>query len=487
MYDRVGEFAALESRVGAIANLYARWRARRGTLCHRGGGQTLFDRQSPKMPKDESEIGEKLPELFDIHVMFFADTSNEAITALQHAFSLERSVAEKLVADVPVMVKRAASPEVADSLLDVLNNLGAQVVLLPSTSTPSVVPDDAAGSLLSGGAPIWGGLDLKAPSQSESRARLPNAQVVSLGRIDAEPLRERVLQSDPPLPKPAVVVATSVAPGPSHFPRVETPIPAPVAVAAQVLDADEPDRFALDPAAAPLELQHLEPTPRVYPAQLRSRSSRAPAAADQEQDLELDLEQNSEPPSAGRPRGARESDVDLGLGSVPPLPSASAARPPMPRVPPAKPVVPARPPARPAVDATTRAPRSGPQASESADQSAVLPDLQLALPNSGDAFWSAKRKTPGQGRDGGEPTSARGASTAKQAATRSQPPRSSMPAEAPRSRTFALAALLGGVLLFAVSAYFDQSIFSGSASPFWIVVQGLGFLGVGTGCTRIRR
>ena len=50
--------------------------------CHLGGGQTLFDRQSPNMPNDESEIGEKLPELFDIHVMFFADTSNEAITAL---------------------------------------------------------------------------------------------------------------------------------------------------------------------------------------------------------------------------------------------------------------------------------------------------------------------------------------------------------------------------------------------------------------------
>jgi hypothetical protein len=445
------------------------------------------------MPKDDSEPGEKLPELFDIHVMFFADTSNEAITALQRAFALERSVAEKLIADVPVMVKRAASPEVADSLLDVLNNLGAQVVLLPSTATPSVVPDDAAGSLLSGGAPIWGGLELRAPTQAESNTRLPNAQVVSLGRMEPEPLREDAPPSEPPLPGPAQRIATPVPVRSPQIPGPETPIPAPLAVAARLDEAGDPaDRFGLDPAAAPLELQHLEPTPRVYPAQLRQRFSVGPAAPDigsgEAQEFELDLDPIAEP-AARRGPGVRESDVDLGLGSVPPLPSASAARPAAPRAPPppqpaaaAPPARPPKPPPAPAVNA----PRSAALASETDKQSAALPDLQLALPNSGDAFWAAKRKPVGKGRDGGD-AAARAATTSTQGASRSQPPRSSIPTEAPRSRTFALCALVGGVLLFAVSAYFDQSIFSGSASPLWVVVQGLGVLGVGTGCARIRR
>jgi hypothetical protein len=329
------------------------------------------------MPKDESEIGEKLPELFDIHVMFFADTSNEAITALQRAFSLERSVAEKLIAAAPVMVKRAASPEVADSLLDVLNNLGAQVVLLPSASAASAVPDDAAGNLLSGGGPVWGGLELKAPAQLASSARLPNAHVVSLGRKDPEPLRQ----------------------GGPHG---------------------------------------------------------------EQQDLELALDEIPEPRAARRAAPVPTSGVDLGLGSVPPLPSSSAGRAAIPRVPQARQV---------AAD----------------DQSAVLPDLQLAAPESRDAFWSAKRKLAGQGRDGGDATAARAVTTSKPSQARSRSPRGSIPAEATRSRTFALSALLGGVLLFVVSGYFDQSIFSGSADPLWVVVQGFGFLGVGTGCSRIRR
>jgi hypothetical protein len=387
----------------------------RGTLSHLGGGQTLFDRQSPQMPKDESELGEKLPELFDIHVMFFADTSNEAITALQRAFSLERSVAEKLIADAPVMVKRAVSPEVADSLLDVLNNLGAQVVLLPSTAAASVVPDDAAGNLLSGGGPIWGGLELKAPTQIESSTRLPNAQVVSLGRRDPQSVGAGALQAESPSPKAA---------------------------------GHEPDGFAPDPAAA---------------------------------SLELDLDEISEPRAAGRTRSVPNSEADLGLGSVPPLPSASAARPAIPRPPPPRV-------AKSAPAAVVKSLRSGALPEETTDQSAVLPDLQLAVPDSGDAFWSAKRKSAGKGRDGGDATAARATTTAKQDQTRSQPPRGSIPAaEVSRSRTFALAALIGGVLVFAVSDYFDQSIFSGSANPLWIVVQGFGFLGVGTGCARIRR
>jgi hypothetical protein len=367
------------------------------------------------MPKDESEIGEKLPELFDIHVMFFADTSNEAITALQRAFSLERSVAEKLIADAPVMVKRAASPEVADSLLDVLNNLGAQVVLLPSTAGASVVPDDAAGNLLSGGGPIWGGLE--------------------------------------PKPKPA-----------------------PVPVAAEVDEATEDsDRLAPDLAAAPPQLQQLEPTPRANPAQLRPRLSTRPVAEGrggaEQQGLELDLDEIPQPPAAGRAPSVRDSEVDLGLGSVPPLPSASAARPATPpRVPPARPVAAPAPPPRLAKSTPV-------EVDETGDKNAVLPDLQLAVPDSGEAFWSAKRKPAGKGKGGDVPASQ----------TRSHPARSSIPAEAPRSRTFALSALLGGVMLFAVSGYFDQSIFSGNANPLWVVVQAFGFLGVGTGCARIRR
>ena len=66
--------------------------------------------------------------------MMFADRSSVAVSALQRAFALERDAAEKLLADAPIVVKRAATPEVAAALIDVLNQLGAQVVLLPSAA-----------------------------------------------------------------------------------------------------------------------------------------------------------------------------------------------------------------------------------------------------------------------------------------------------------------------------------------------------------------
>ena len=76
---------------------------------------------------------EPVPELFDIHVMAFADESATAVDALARIFGIERRDAQRLIADAPVVVKRAATPQVADALLDALGEIGAQVVLLPSS------------------------------------------------------------------------------------------------------------------------------------------------------------------------------------------------------------------------------------------------------------------------------------------------------------------------------------------------------------------
>ncbi|HMI89889.1 MAG TPA: hypothetical protein VK509_00935 [Polyangiales bacterium] len=125
-----------------------------------------------------------VPELFDIHVMAFADDSETAVRALQDIFRIEREDARRLIADAPVVVKRSAAPDVAEALLDALSALGAQVVLMPArqreparvaapapaAAPPAPVPTAATPApALSTGAG-WGGLDL---ASEQIRARRP--------------------------------------------------------------------------------------------------------------------------------------------------------------------------------------------------------------------------------------------------------------------------------------------------------------------------
>jgi hypothetical protein len=121
-----------------------------------------------------------VPELFDIHVMAFADESDAAVGALQEIFRIERSEAERLIADAPVVVKRAATPDVAEVLLDALTELGAQVVLMPArereparAAAPVAAPAQAPAAATAATQPAgarWGGLDFAAEQPRTRRA-----------------------------------------------------------------------------------------------------------------------------------------------------------------------------------------------------------------------------------------------------------------------------------------------------------------------------
>jgi hypothetical protein len=73
----------------------------RGTIGAHGGGLILAEKQTRA---HADEPAEKLPELFDLHVMMFADRSDAIAVALQEAFAIDRVVAASLLADTPVGV-----------------------------------------------------------------------------------------------------------------------------------------------------------------------------------------------------------------------------------------------------------------------------------------------------------------------------------------------------------------------------------------------
>ena len=115
-----------------------------------------------------------LEQRFDIHVMAFADQSEDTARALQRAFSVDCATAQRMLEGTPVVVKRGATPEVASALLDELGRVGAQVVLLPSDTKGSLPPQAARAAAASPKAhtsaphtaasgPVkasaWGGLD----------------------------------------------------------------------------------------------------------------------------------------------------------------------------------------------------------------------------------------------------------------------------------------------------------------------------------------
>ena len=120
-----------------------------------------------------------VPELFDIHVMAFADDSDAAVSALQEIFRIERDDAQRLIADAPVVVKRAAAPDVAEVLLDALTMIGAQVVLLPSRErerTPARRTPDPVAAAAAGATPT---------PVASTPAPAPSAREVSNAAINA--------------------------------------------------------------------------------------------------------------------------------------------------------------------------------------------------------------------------------------------------------------------------------------------------------------
>jgi hypothetical protein len=157
------------------------------------GRRTVLDRDSHMSAEELAHQQER----FDIHVMAFGDRSPVAAEALQRAFALDEHTATRLLSETPVVVKRAATPEVASELLDVLIGLGAQVVLLPSAAhaaepereTPAESARPAPAS-----ASAWGGLDLQLPPQA--RATVRPAAVDSESDSDSESESESDSDSD---------------------------------------------------------------------------------------------------------------------------------------------------------------------------------------------------------------------------------------------------------------------------------------------------
>jgi hypothetical protein len=76
--------------------------------------------------------GDKQPELFDIHVLEFGLDSAQVAVELSGIFGIEPDAARQIAEGVPLVIKRATSPEEADRILDALKPLGAVTVLMPS-------------------------------------------------------------------------------------------------------------------------------------------------------------------------------------------------------------------------------------------------------------------------------------------------------------------------------------------------------------------
>lgn len=99
----------------------------------RGRGSVPRSRPGDFDPAPENDgAGPKFAELFDIYLMSFSGDARVIATELQRAFRIDASAARRLVAQLPVVVKRRVEPELAAQYFDVLANMGVQVVLLPS-------------------------------------------------------------------------------------------------------------------------------------------------------------------------------------------------------------------------------------------------------------------------------------------------------------------------------------------------------------------
>ena len=158
---------------------------------------------------DDDELGPP-PELFDIHVMIFAGDPQSTVDGLARFFAIDRDAAERLVEDVPVIVKRAAEPDVAAEMVDVLGKLGAQVVLLPAASLapsetdllelkePSFPPPPISAPPARPAAATWGALEpLHAAEPAPSRATAPR-RAATVDLIAAAPMAELELEARAP-------------------------------------------------------------------------------------------------------------------------------------------------------------------------------------------------------------------------------------------------------------------------------------------------
>lgn len=462
---------------------------------------------------DGDGLGPKQPELFDIHVMIFCGDHESTVDGLSRFFAIDRAAAARLVEETPVVVKRAAEPDVAAEMLDVLGNLGAQVVLLPAASAvpsetdllelkaPSVAPPAPTTPRAA-----WGALEPMTAPEKNTRAVAPRAATADL--LAAAPMAELELS---PLRSSAGKSLEARAPTRSAPPGKRGVIDEDLVIA-PLYDPDEVDARKRKPVdvnsvslpPAPADSDSLppvlgEPVSSVPPALL---APTAPTASTV----------HTMPP-------ARVSVPDLGLGSVPPLPALGAAPgpPPVPgaahrggppRVAPPSPR-PARPqpPPPPGLVPPPSQQRAHYERTLDTDSSFKLPSLgvtpttgsQAAKPAGGDNYWAGRRAAPELGEvEAAAPTKTPNAPAsaavggAPGEALREVPLRpiraSSQQSEVVRARSAVRAGLEIGAGLF-VFVFFlqsDNSILLGNADIVALVMHGLAIFSVGSGVLELR-
>jgi hypothetical protein len=465
---------------------------------------------------DGDGLGPKQPELFDIHVMIFCGDPESTVAGLARFFAIDRAAAARLVEETPVVVKRAAEPDVAAEMLDVLGNLGAQVVLLPAASAvpsetdllelkaPSVAPPAPHKATQA----AWGALEPMAAPEKIARAVAPRAATADL--LAAAPMAELELA---PLRSSAATSLEARAPTRSAPPAKRRVIDEDLVIA-PLYDSSEVDSRTRKPID--VNSVSLPPEPEEsdsLPPALGAPVSSVPPA------LAAKTVQTMPP--------ARVSVPDLGLGSVPPLPALGAAPggpPPVPgaaqrggppRVPPPSPR-PARPqpPPPPGVVPAAAQQRAHYERTLDADSAFKLPSLGVspttgshvaaAKPGGGDNYWSGRRAAPlatpelGEVETAATPAKAANApavaaqGSAPGEAVRDMPLRpirgSSQEGEVVRSRSAVRAGLeIGaGLLVFVFFMQSNNSILLGNADVVALVVHGFALFGIGSGVLELR-
>jgi hypothetical protein len=83
-------------------------------------------------------------DVFDVRVVAFAGGSARTLQALQVLFGLDRDAAQRLVDNVPLVVRRAAPANEARNYVEVLRGIGAEVALeRPDASPPTAAAPQA--------------------------------------------------------------------------------------------------------------------------------------------------------------------------------------------------------------------------------------------------------------------------------------------------------------------------------------------------------
>jgi hypothetical protein len=444
--------------------------------------------------------------------MMFADRSDIAVSGLQRAFSLEREAARRLIADAPIVVKRSATPEVAAALIDVLNQLGAQVVLLPSaTPSPVAEPPQSQARAQDDAGVTWGGLDL-APEPQRARIELDLASEPPPARAPspAPPPLEYALDSDPERDEEVLRSPAPPAPAPA-LPDPDELFGAPLIDATRADEREDSQEFALGAEASdePPPLEPLQTGPRMslraaspqpslpaLPSPSRIGHEPGPPAIPSLPPRVSARPNAPPPPRVASPVPALPNlDLELGLGPLPPLPNANTVR----SMPPRPPAIPSQ---RPQLSIPPVPSRRPPQRPAQRAESTLTfqldaPKIEAPKKPVTDNYWSSRRSADAPlfgesnepaaapARAAKEPTGAFNLEMERTAVK-------SQVAVAPRARPIEsrkrmnprvgrALALLGGAAVLGGGLQLGDSVLAGTATPISIALHGIALCGLACG------